>query len=298
MRLEFHEDPAAFLDEAADHLAADSVLNTVVASVTRRAVEDVDLARGTGPRWWLTVRDGGRVVGVAMRTAPLPPYPLFVLPMPEEAAVALARALHDRGEETLGINGALPAAEVVAAEAARLAGGAARVAERTRLHTISEVVPPRPVPGRLRAARPEDLDLVLRWYLAFDVDAAEQAGRAGAHAMLEPPDAATMLPRIEQGRIWLWEDEDGAPVHLTAENPPAYGVVRVGPVYTPRDRRGRGFASAAVAQVTQRLLDAGLRVCLFTDQDNPTSNRVYEALGYRPVVDMANLEVTTGGSPD
>ncbi len=293
MQLEFHDDPAVFLDAAGDHLAADSVLNTVVATVTRRAVEDVDLPRGTGPRWWLVVRDGSRVVGVAMRTAPTPPHPLFVLPMPDEAAVGLARAMHERGEPALGINGALPAAELVAAESARLVGGEARVAERTRLHSVTVVVPPRPVPGRLRLAKPDDIDLVLRWFLAFDVDAAEQAGRAGEHVMLEPPDEASLLPRIEQGRVWLWEDEAGSPVHLTASNPPAYGVARIGPVYTPRDRRGQGYASAAVAEVTQLLLDAGLQVCLFTDQGNPTSNRVYEALGYRPVVDMANLVVTT-----
>jgi GNAT superfamily N-acetyltransferase len=293
--LEFHDDPAAFLDAAGDHLAADSVLNTVVASVTRRAIEGVDLARGSGPRWWLAVRDGARVVGVAMRTAPEPPYPLFVLPMPAAAAVGLARALHERDEPVLGINGALPAAELVAAETARLAGGDVTVAERTRLHTVTEVVPPQRVPGRLRPAKPDELDLVLRWHFAFDADADEQAGRTGGHAMLEQPDPATLLPRIEQGRVWLWEDEHGVPVHLTATNPPAYGVVRIGPVYTPRERRGLGYARAAVAEVSQRLLDDGHRVCLFTDQDNPTSNRVYQAIGYRPVVDMANLEITTPG---
>ena len=293
MQLEFHDDPAAFLEVAGDHLAADPVLNTVMASVTRRAVDDVDLPRGTGPRWWLAVRHGREVVGLAMRTAPAPPHPLFVLPMPEEAAVGLARALHDRGEPADGINGTLPAAEQVAAETARLVGGEVVVAERTRLHAVAEVVPPRPVPGRLRLATADDLDLVLRWYVAFDTEAAEQAGRPGGHVLLEPPEASTLLPRIEQGLIRLWEDEHGVPVHLTACNPPAYGVARVGPVYTPREQRGRGFASMAVAEVTRLLLDRGLRVCLFTDQGNPTSAKVYAALGYRPVVDMANLVVTT-----
>ena len=296
MDLDFHEDPAVFLDVAGEHLSEDPVLGTVVATVTRRALDGVDLARGTGPRWWLTVHDGGRVVGVAMRTAPAPPYPIYVMPMPDAAARALARALHERDEPLLRINGALPAAELVGAETARLVDGEVAVAERMRLHTVTNVVPPRPVPGRLRTATPDDLDLVLRWYLAFDVDAAEQAGREGAHQMLEPPEEDTLLPRIEQGRVWLWEDEHGERVHLTAVNPPAYGVARIGPVYTPRERRGHGYARAAVAEVSRMLLDQGLRVCLFTDQANPTSNRVYEAIGYRPLVDMANLVVTTPGA--
>jgi predicted GNAT family acetyltransferase len=293
MHLEFHDDAATFLEVAGEHLAADPVLSTVIATVTRRAVNGVDLARGTGPRWWLVVREGSRVVSVAMRTAPAPPHPIYVMPMPDAAALALARALHERGEQLLGINGAMPAAQIVAEETARLSGGEAQVAERTRLHAVSSVVPARPTPGRLRLAKPDDLDLVLRWFLAFDADAAEQAGRDGEHQMLEPPEEEALLPRIEQGRVWLWDDEHGETVHLTAANPPAYGVTRIGPVYTPRERRGHGYARAAVAEVSQLLLDDGLRVCLFTDLDNPTSNRVYEAVGYRPVVDMANLVVTT-----
>ena len=83
-------------------------------------------------------------------------------------------------------------------------------------------------------------------------------------------------------------------MHLTGANAPAFGVARVGPVYTPNEQRGRGYASAAVAEVSQRILAGGARACLFTDQANPISNRIYEALGYRPVVDMANLLVEDG----
>ena len=71
----------------------------------------------------------------------------------------------------------------------------------------------------------------------------------------------------------------------------AHGVARIGPVYTPKEHRGHGYASRAVAEVSQLLLDRGVRCCLFTDQANPTSNRIYESIGYRPVVDMVNLLV-------
>jgi predicted GNAT family acetyltransferase len=104
-------------------------------------------------------------------------------------------------------------------------------------------------------------------------------------------DLDTIRRRITRGRIWIWEDEHGERVHLTGANAPAYGVARIGPVYTPPERRGRGYASAAVAGVSQAILDGGARACLFTDQANPTSNKIYEALGYRAVVDMANLRV-------
>ena len=77
---------------------------------------------------------------------------------------------------------------------------------------------------------------------------------------------------------------------------PAYGVSRVGPVFTPREYRGHGYASYAVAELTRRGLQDGIRMCLFTDQANPTSNKIYEAMGYERVVDMANLHVHPAGS--
>ena len=107
--LDFLDDPGEFLAVAAERLAADPVLSVVVTRVTTRARDDdaagVDrpdgVSRGGGRR---SLRDhgGGAVVGLAMRTAPFAPFPLYVLPMPEPAAVALARELHDRGEERHG----------------------------------------------------------------------------------------------------------------------------------------------------------------------------------------------------
>ena len=99
--------------------------------------------------------------------------------------------------------------------------------------------------------------------------------------------------RIAEGRVWLWEDMLGRPVSLVGFNAPALGVARVGPVYTPGPDRGRGYASVLTAHVSRVLRDSGAKVCLFTDQANPTSNKIYAAIGFQPVVDMANLVITT-----
>jgi len=80
----------------------------------------------------------------------------------------------------------------------------------------------------------------------------------------------------------------------TRWNAPAFGVARVGPVYTPPEQRRKGYAGAAVAEVSQHFLDAGARVCLYTDQANPTSNGIYQALGYVAVVDQVNLRIVDG----
>ena len=292
--LEFHDDPAAFLAEAGDHLAADPVLNTVVATVAERAAREdaAGIENDLCHRWWVVARDErGAVVGVGMRTAPFAPHPLYLLPMPTDAAEALAKALHHRREHVGGVNGTLPAAKVCAIELARLEGETAAETVHTRLHEVSEVGLPPPARGRLRAARLDEAELAMSWIVAFGRDADEQAGRppGSLHDMVVTEDQ--MRRWIEQRLVWFWVDAEDRPVHLTAHHEPAFGAARIGPVYTPREHRGRGYAGNAVALISQRILDLGARPCLFTDQANPTSNQLYAALGYRPVVDMAEYRI-------
>jgi hypothetical protein len=291
LRLQFCTDPGEFLAAAGDHLAADPVASTVVTTIAHWALSQrADGVSQPDRNWWLVVSDdSGAVVGAGMRTATSAPYPPFLLPMPDEAAVALAYALHERGEEVLGVNGALPAVGLCAAELARLGGGRVEVGQHTRLHELGELVRPASAPGALVVATEDDVELVTEWFAAFMGDADEQAGRPRGASAHEMPDRSEMLRRLQSGRLWFWVDETGERVHLTGANPPSFGVARVGPVYTPPAQRGCGWASKAVAEVSRRIQAEGARVCLFTDQANPTSNKIYAALGYRPVVDMANL---------
>ncbi|NJR12386.1 GNAT family N-acetyltransferase [bacterium] len=68
--------------------------------------------------------------------------------------------------------------------------------------------------------------------------------------------------------------------------------MRIGGVYTPPEQRGHGYASALTAALSQALLDDGLRFCtLNTDLKNPTSNKIYPAIGYYLVADQTMYEV-------
>lgn len=296
--LEFTEDPGELLRRSGDLLEADPVLGTVVASVTARAIDEIAAGEPapTYPRWWLSVSDEatGEPVGIVMRTAPFSPHPLYVLPMPDTAARLVAAALVERGEDVSALNGALPAAHTLATELARRTGRRAWVHEHTRLHVLSKLIEPAVAPdGLARVAVPADMPLALAWFRAFHADAAEQAGRLEPGRDGEQFDEDAIASRIDEGRIWLWEDGLSTPVSLVGFNAPSFGVARVGPVYTPGAHRGHGYASMLTAHVSRVLRDSGLRVCLFTDQANPTSNKIYAAIGFEPVVDMANLVITT-----
>src|SRR3954470_6468417 len=293
MELRFYDDPAEFLDVAGNHLALQPVLSTVVAGVAARIRDQraagVPWHEGV-PCWFAAFVDRRDVVATAMRTAPFGEFPAYLMPMSDDAAVLLARTLLDRDEPVRGANGALPAVQVFCEEMATATGKRVVVGQHTRLFELGELKEPAEVPGVLRQATLDEQEVVTRWYLAFMTDADEQAGRAPGQSPHESPEPDEMRRRIETGQIFVWE-LDGAPVHVTAATTPAFGVSRIGPVYTPKDQRRHGYASRAVYEVSKLLRDSGTRACLFTDQANPTSNKIYEALGYQRLVDMANLRV-------
>jgi GNAT superfamily N-acetyltransferase len=244
--------------------------------------------------WWAVVRDDdGAVVGVSMRTMPHAPHTVWVPALPEDAARLLARTALDHavraGEPPLtSANGPLPTVRIFTDEVLRATGGTLDEGRPDRLWEAARIARPDPAPsGRARLATLDDLAVVTEWFAVFHEEADAQAGRAPD---AEPLRIGGARERIEEGTVWLW-DVDGEVVHLTGARPPSFGVVRIGPVYTPAEHRGHGYASALVADVAERVLDAGHRVCLYTDRDNPVSNRVYAAIGFEPVLDQVNLVV-------
>src|SRR4051794_24976356 len=248
MELRFFDDPGEFLDLAGDHLAAEPVLSTVMASVASR-VRDQRAAGVSWPEsvpcWFAAFVDRGQVVGTAMRTAPFGEFPAYLMPMSDDAAVLLARTLLGRDEPVLGANGALPAVRVFCPEMASATRQRGTLRQQTPPFELGGLKEPAAVPGLLRPATVDEQAVVTGWYLAFMTDADEQAGRVPGESPHESPEPEEMRRRIESGQIFVW-DVNGAPVHVTAATTPAFGVSRVGPVYTPKEHRGHGYASRAV----------------------------------------------------
>lgn len=294
--VEILDDPAAVLAAAGDMLAADPVISSVVASVTHHAARTFAPGgpRPAHPMWWAVVRDADdAVVAVSMRTMPQPPHTVWVPALPDDAARLLARTTleHVRrtGEPPLSsANGPVPTVQVFTDEVQRATGGTVQEGRPDRLWEATRIVAPDPAPpGRARLATLADLDLVTEWFAVFHQEADAQAGRAPE---AEPLRIEGAWRWIDEGNVWLW-DVAGEVVQLTGVRPPSFGVVRIGPVYTPAEHRGHGYARALVAEVAQRVLGAGHRVCLYTDRDNPVSHRVYAAIGFEPVHDQVSLVV-------
>lgn len=292
-RWELTDDPQAFLDDVGDVLAADPVRATIVANTARRLATRAAAGepRPVHPCWFASAHAAdGAVVGVAMRTTPAPPHQAHVLMADRPTAEALADLLVDRGEVVTATNGAQEPARAFLDRVAARTGGRVAVARPTRLFELGTLAPPPSPPvGAPRPVRPDELDLACRWFADFVTDADRQAGRTGP-PRIPPPPRDAVERRVRAGKLWWWE-VDAAPVSLVGQVGPALDVARLGPVFTPAEHRGRGYAGALVAHASARLRDAGNRVCLFTDLENPVSNALYERLGYEKVVDMAELRI-------
>jgi predicted GNAT family acetyltransferase len=226
-------------------------------------------------RFW-TVHERGRVVAAALQT---PPHSLVLSQLDEPRWIA-ALASDVLGEDLPGLLGSPAAARMLADRWTERTGRAAQRVMQERILRLDRVTPPRTVPGRCRDAEERDRALLAAWFAAFTAE----AFTAGP-----PSDAVEQADRFlrRAGRFaYLWEDA-GEVVSLAGAGGFTPRGIRIGPVYTPPHLRGRGYASNLVAAVSQHQLDAGRNFCfLFTDLANPTSNAIYQAIGYAPVVDV------------
>ncbi len=228
--------------------------------------------------FFATVSDSsGRVVSCVLRT---PPHKVLLTDLPMEAVDAVVDRLSARYDAIPSFLGP-PSAEALARAWAGRHGGVCRPGMAQGVYRVDEVIPPPPPPGAIRAVAPGDIDLVVRWGEGFARDTG-----VGFPKGREP-----IVRWMETGALFVWEVE-GEPVSVAVAHGRTWRGIRIGYVYTPPERRGRGYASALVAEVSRRMLGAGCEYCvLYTDLSNPTSNAVYRRVGYRLIDEVRDYDV-------
>ncbi|MFJ3837418.1 GNAT family N-acetyltransferase [Streptomyces sp. NPDC090054] len=273
----FSNDLAAYQSVARPAVAAQPVLNTVLLTVADSLERRGLHAHGPADPvfgWW-TGPDGAVSGGVLCT----PPFPLLLGALPPEAVLALSAALVSEPllAGVAGVDARSPDARTLAGAW----GKPVRVVEEIRLYRLDTLAAPDPRPaGRARPAREADLALLLEWVEEFNREV-DSPGTASPTALRD---------RIAYGGFLLWEHA-GTPVSVAGFSRPIGSASRIGPVYTPPGERGRGYAAGVTHAATEGARAAGAReVLLFTDLANPTSNGVYQRLGYVPCDDRLRLE--------
>jgi predicted GNAT family acetyltransferase len=268
-----------FLARARAELERNEVLNGLLLGITLRLHQFPE--RIEIPPYLATVEDEGRLIVAAVMT---PPFRLIVTSNQVdafgEAPALLIHHLREQGWSVPGVVGPSSLSDLFAQIWTSLTGEVAHLRTHERLFELTHVITPRPGPGSLRMATPEDTALVVGWIKAFQQEALRTS--------LSDEEAASWArTRIGNGEVYLWVLPDGAIVSLVATTRPVSRVISIAPVYTPPELRGHGYASRSVAALSQLLLDRGWQRCsLFTDLSNPTSNSIYQQVGYRPVRDF------------
>lgn len=264
--------PSEFWAVAAPVVEGEPVLHSVMATVVDSLVREPSLHPD---RVLYVVERAGGVPFLAHHT---PPYPIHLPVGDKDAAVVLADHVHASGRRPTQVGGHLASVVAFAERWSELTGLRAEVRQRLGLYDLPvEPALPWPVHGHERLATMDDVRIVDDWSLAFYREAVGQ----------EPPPGVTNHQPLSDGRLMFWCDPE--PVAMAAATTSHGGVVRIGSVYTPPENRGHGYGSAATVAISRNRRAHGMACMLYTDLANPTSNGIYQAIGYRHLGDTADL---------
>jgi GNAT superfamily N-acetyltransferase len=265
-------DPQAFEQTVFPFLQQDPVLHTIIMSNVHERANGTARAESE-PSYFVSVHDPD-VIGVAMRT---PGRGVYLGALREELAVPIADAYADVLPELPGVAGDRPAAHRFAQRWVERRGGSLTETRGTRLHKLIDFTPLSADGGTPRPMNAYEVDLVAAW------------GKDGFAEELSTGHHEWAAARLARGTMWMWE-VDGEAVSMVGYHLPLFGVCRVGPVYTPPERRRHGYAGALTSHVSALILADGNQACLYTDLANPTSNKIYHQAGYRPVAEFVDVE--------
>jgi hypothetical protein len=229
------------------------------------------------PPYLATVEDDGAVIAAALRTPPHKPT-LSHAYLP--AAIAMiARDIATLETTIPGVSGPKETVCAFAEQWSALSGQHYYLERELRIYELREVRPVVGVPGTMRRATENDRTLLTEWLIAFQREALGEDHPENMERVVN-----RTLTSSARG-LYLWEDE--RPVSMAGYSGPTPNGIRVNAVYTPPEQRRRGYAGACVAALSRLLLDQGRTFCfLFTDLANPTSNHIYQKIGYAPVCDV------------
>jgi RimJ/RimL family protein N-acetyltransferase len=281
VQLRIHEDPASFLADAGSFLRRSEAANSsVMAQMTR-------MITAPGPD------DGGAYLACAVdRDAVVATVVLAssdnvqVSAGPAAAFAAFAADIRARARQPKRLVGPRESCEAFAQAWHDLTGSRHELRFHLR-HFALETLPAIPASvGGMRHPQPSEYDRIAEWICDFIVEAGLPA---------EEPERvrSRFMPRMQRGLVRVWDD--GVPVSLAGygeiDGDSGPGAARIGPVYTPPEHRGRGYASGLVAALSRELLQGGKRaIFLTTDLANPISNGIYEKIGYRRAADHCHYD--------
>lgn len=286
MHLESHPDASAFLSHAENHLSSDPLKNQLPLGLARSSA--LDPARFPTARFY-TVENDGQIIGAIFHS---PPYPVTISAMPIEAARLAGSELARLGVVQGGV-GIDPVARTFCSAALEFYskdGNNVSTMESVEslllyeLRTVSEL-PVSPGSSRPATECESDAPLIQSWLLEFHSEATPYDPAPASNAG---------LIASRTSHLWI---VDSVPVAFAQFGRDLGTHISIGPVYTPPRHRKKGYATSLVSQMCRKALEDGrIGVTLFADAKNPTSNKIYERIGFDWVAEFGKYLVRGGRS--
>lgn len=223
------------------------------------------------------VEKENRVVMGFLQTNPAQIIVATFSALDEQDLEAIALWLYQQKIQVPGLIGEVETIHSLVKAYERLAKVTYEVRMRQRIYQLTEVAPLPKVNGLFRKAVEKDTPIICRWIHEF----CEEIGEVITFE--EAKKEATKLMKEE--RVFVWE-VNSQPVSMACWTRPTKTNVTINLVFTPKEERKKGYATACVAHLSQHLLNQGYKsTSLYTDLANPTSNHIYQEIGYRPILD-------------
>lgn len=264
-----------FLKHAGELLYAYESVNSLMLGLSEDLLTRTSLLSNEPP-WFLRVVDGnGKTLTAALRT---PPVNLILTYADDAQLNELAEYVYKLNPELPGLTGPLAQVEKFSEIWNSLTGKKAHVGMASRIYQAEKMEVPEEVAGSLRPFRDDEFELALRWMKEFGAEATPNETRT------EEVWRASVERVLSKKFAYMWT-VDEKPVAMCFANRPTKNTITVSAVYTPKQFRRKGYASALTARLSEKMLTEKRYCVLYTDLANPTSNKIYQNIGYREVAD-------------
>jgi predicted GNAT family acetyltransferase len=214
--------------------------------------------------WWAVIKDDG-ISGIAIRTVP---FGYVFSHMDQESAHGLFSAISTEDPEANEFAGPKSVIDYLESISDREVSGS-----ESELIYANHELKSAPQIGETRKANLDDFECVYSWMQEFMKETHLRSFN------LE----SIVRSALSEGRYTLLVD-NGIPVSLGGNSDIQHfdksSIARVGPIYTPERYRKSGYASAITSAITAELIAQGATPTLYTQADNPTSNKIYQEIGY------------------
>ncbi|XEC95570.1 GNAT family N-acetyltransferase [Paenibacillus tarimensis] len=276
MRFVNFKSPAAFLDRTADFLEGNEAVNNLLLGLSSLLLQrEVQRERITESFFAVEDRGGRLILTILLTDKNLIIYGEGM--ECETAAQLAAFEIARSGLHVPGVVGPTEISELFAREWASLTNKDAYVKMHQKIYRLDQVNPVRRSSGYIRKAELSDLPVVSEWLYDF-------SNSILADSITREESTIKMQQFIGDSTLYLWVDQ--VPVAMAKKARPTKNGTVVTYVYTPPRLRNKGYATSCVASLSQLLLNEGNSFCsLYTDLSNPTSNRIYQQIGYYPIQD-------------